>query len=177
MWQCNNKHLNRAHCATPSLRNETIEDGFVIAINRLLKNKDEIIQICEKVMLERCDVTHMEEECTKLQAEQEVLCGLMERLIAMNAATVVNQEEYNKQFTEYETRYSEMRQRIAEMESEQKQRIVKRGKLTEYLAALKEQGLISRFNETLWYGTVEQVRVTADGSLRFIFKGGQEIEV
>ena len=63
------------------------------------------------------------------------------------------------------------------MESEQKQRIAKRGKLTEYLAALKEQGLISRFNKTLWYGTVEQVRVTADGSLRFIFKGGQEIEV
>ena len=177
VWQCNNKHLNRAHCATPSLRNETIEDGFVMAINRLLRNKDEIIQICEKVMLERCDVTHLEEECTKLQAEQEVLCGLMERLIAMNAATAINQEDYNRKFAEYEAGYNEIRQRIADLESEQTQRIAKRGKLTEYLAALKEQGPISRFNETLWYGTVEQVRVTADGHLRFLFKGGQEIEV
>ena len=177
VWQCNNKHLNRAHCATPSLRNETIEDGFVMAINRLLRNKDEIIQICEKVMLERCDVTHLEEECTKLQAEQEVLCGLMERLIAMNAATAINQEDYNRKFAEYEAGYNEIRQRIADLESEQTQRIAKRGKLTEYLAALKEQGLISRFNETLWYSTVEQVRVTADGHLRFLFKGGQEIEV
>ena len=177
VWQCNNKHLNRAHCATPSLRNETIEDGFVMAINRLLKKKDEIIQICENVMLERCDITDLEAERAKLQTEQEVLCGLMERLIAMNAATVVNQEEYNKQFAEYEARYNEIRQRIAYLESERAKRIAKYGKLKEYLAALKEQGLISRFNETLWDGTVEQVRVTADGHLRFIFKGGPEIEV
>lgn len=113
----------------------------------------------------------------KLQAEQEVLCGLMERLIAMNAATAVNQEEYNKQFAECEARYNEIRQRIADLDSEQARRIAQRGKLTEYLAALKEQGLISQFNETLWYGTVEQVRVTADGHLRFLFKGEQEIEV
>ena len=177
VWQCNNKHLNRAHCATPSLRNETIEDGFVMAINRLLKNKDEIIQICEEVMQERCDIIDLEAERAKLQTEQEVICGLMERLIAMNAAMAVNQEEYNKQFAEYEARYNEIRQRIADLDSEQARRIAKRGKLTEYLAALKEQGLISRFNETLWYGTVEQVRVTADGNLRFLFKGGQEIEV
>ncbi len=177
VWQCNNKHLSHTHCSTPSLRNETIEDGFIMAINRLLKNKDEIIRVCEKVMRKRCDTSGLEEEKAGLQAELEVTCGLMERLIAMNATTAMDQDEYNRQFAEYEARYNEIRQRIAEMESQQKQRIAKRGKLTEYLAALKEQGLISRFNETLWYGTVEQVRVTADGNLCFLFKGGQEIEV
>ena len=107
----------------------------------------------------------------------EVACGLMERLIAMNAAKAMNQDEYNRQFAEYEARYNEIRQRIADVESEQHQRIAKRGKLTEYLDALKEQGVISRFNETLWYGTVEQVRVTTEGNLRFIFRDGQEITV
>ena len=101
----------------------------------------------------------------------------MERLIALNAATVVDQDEYNRQFAEYEARYNEIRQRIADVESEQHQRIAKRGKLTEYLDALKEQGVISRFNETLWYGTVEQVRVNDKGNLRFIFRDGQEITV
>ena len=177
VWQCNNKHLNRAHCATPSLRNETIEDGFIMAINRLLKNKDEIIQVCEKVMSNRCDASGLEEEKARLQAELEVTCGLMERLIAMNAVTAMDQDEYNRQFAEYEARYNEIRQRIADLESEQAQRIAKRGKLTEYLETLRNQGLISSFNETLWYGTVEQVRVTADGNLRFLFKGGQEIKV
>lgn len=148
-----------------------------MAINRLLKNKDEIIQVCEKVMSKRCDTSGLEEEKARLQAELEVTCGLMERLIAMNAAKAMDQDEYNRQFAEYEARYNEIRQRIADVESEQHQRIAKRGKLTEYLDALKEQGVISRFNETLWYGTVEQARVNDKGNLRFIFRDGQEITV
>ena len=67
-------------------------------------------------------------------------------------------------------------QRIADVESEQKQRVGKRGKLAEYLETLKNQGLISSFNETLWYGTVEQVRVLKDGKLRFIFKDGSMVD-
>ena len=177
VWQCNNKHLNHAHCSTPSLRNETVEDGFIMAINRLLKNKDEIIRLCEKVMNKRCDISGLEDQKAKLQAELEVTCGLMERLIAMNAATAMDQDEYNRQFAEYEARYNETRQRIADVESEQKQRIAKRGKLAEYLETLRNQGLISSFNETLWYGTTEQVRVTTEGNLHFIFRDGQEITV
>lgn len=177
VWQCNNKHLNHAHCSTPSLRNETVEDGFIMAINRLLKNKDEIIRLCEKVMNKRCDISDLEDQKAKLQVELEVTCSLMERLIAMNAAMAMDQDEYDRQFAEYEARYNEIRQRIAKVESEQKQRIGKRSKLAEYLETLRDQGLISSFNETLWYGTVEQVRVTTEGNLRFIFRDGQEITV
>lgn len=101
----------------------------------------------------------------------------MERLIAMNAATAMDQDVYNRQFAEYDVRYNEIRQRIAKVEPEQKQRIGKRGKLAEYLETLRNQGLISSFNETLWYGTVEQVRVTTEANLRFIFRDGQKITV
>ena len=77
VWQCNNKHLSHTHCSTPSLRNETIEDGFIMAINRLLKNKDEIIRVCEKVMRKRCDTSGLEEEKAGLQAELEVSWRLL----------------------------------------------------------------------------------------------------
>ena len=42
---------------------------------------------------------------------------------------------------------------------------------------LRNQGLISRFNEAPRYGTAEQARVTAEGNLRFIFRDGREITV
>ena len=48
--------------------------------------------------------------------------------------------------------------------------------LAEYLETLKNQGIISSFNETLWYGTVEQVCVLKDGKLRFIFKDGSMVD-
>ena len=152
------------------------ESRFVMAINRTLRKKNEIIQICEATMEKRCDIQSLKEEQQKLQAELEVARGLMERLITLNATTVMDQDEYNRQFAEYEARYNEIQQRIDNAESEQKQRIAKRCKLTEYLETLKAQGLISRFNETLWYGTVEQVRVRKDGTLRFVFKDGSTVD-
>ena len=177
VWQCNARHKGKTTCQTPALRDETLQNAFVMAINRTLRKKDEIIRICEATMEKRCDIQPLKEEQKKLQAELEVTRGLMERLIMLNATTVVDQDEYNRQFAEYEARYNEIRQRIADVESEQKQLVGKRGKLAEYLETLKNQGLISSFNETLWYGTVEQMRVTTEGNLRFIFRDGQEITV
>lgn len=55
--------------------------------------------------------------------------------------------------------------------------IAKRGRIQSYLDTLKNQELITEFDEVLWYGTVEQVRVKQDGKLRFIFKDETEIEI
>ena len=54
--------------------------------------------------------------------------------------------------------------------------IAKSGHLQSYLETLKWQELINEFDEVLWYGMVDQVRVTQDGKLRFIFKDKTEIE-
>lgn len=37
---------------------------------------------------------------------------------------------------------------------------------------LRNQGPIRMFNDTLWCGAVEQVRIKEDGTMRFIFKDG-----
>ena len=106
VWQCNGKHYGGQHCSTPPIRTETLEEAFVLAVNRVLGNKGEIIAVCETVMTERCEVETLNEENARLQAELEVTTGLMERLIAANAAMAQDQEEYNRQFAEYETRYN-----------------------------------------------------------------------
>ena len=67
--------------------------------------------------------------------------------------------------------------RVFAQEDETARRIAQRGMLKEYLATLRAQGPITSFDETLWYGTVEQVRVKADNRLCFIFKDGKEIEI
>lgn len=135
----NARHKGKTACQTPALRDETLQDAFVMAINRTLHKKDEIIRICEATMEKRCDIQPLKEEQKKLQAELEVTRGLMERLITLNATTVMDQDEYNRQFAEYEARYNEIRQRIADAESEQKQRVGKRGKLASTETAEKSR--------------------------------------
>ena len=175
VWQCNGKH--HSHCATPSLRSETIEDAFIKAINQVLEQKEEIIRVCERVMAVRCDTEVLRREMVAQQTELEVVTELMERLILTNASVAMDQEEYNRQFAEYEARYNAIKEKRAATEVEYTRRNAKRGQIAEYLSHIRDQSLITGFNETLWYGTAEQVRVTVDGKLRFIFKGGQEVTV
>jgi hypothetical protein len=52
----------------------------------------------------------------------------------------------------------------------------KRGKLKGYLDMLCKQGPIRAFNETLWCGAVEQIRILKYGTMRFIFKDGAMVE-
>ena len=176
VWKCNAKHKLLATCSTPALRNETIQDAFVRAFNRVIDRKDEIIHICENTMRERCDTSRLAERLAELRTELEIITELMQRHISANAHVAIDQAEYQRQYDEYEARFHEAQRRIAEAEAHREALTAKRGKLKGYLDILREQGPIRTFNETLWCGAVEQVRILKDGTMRFIFKDGAVVE-
>jgi site-specific DNA recombinase len=115
-------------------------------------------------------------EYAALQAELEVVTGLMQRHISANAHSALDQDEYQKQYNEYAARFEVTRSRINEVGEQRESLIAKRGRIQSYLDTLKQQELITKFDEVLWYGTVDQVCATQGGRLRFIFKDGIEIE-
>jgi len=176
VWQCNRKYHGDAICNTPSLREATIQEAFVQAFNKVIGGKDEIIQMIEKTMRERCDGSTLDAQKAALQAELEIVAELMERHIRVNAHAAMDQALYQRQYDEYEARYNSAMVRLAEVDSQMAALVSKRGQLAGYLDAIRDQGPITAFNEMLWYGTVEQVLVMQDGKLRFFFKGGQEAE-
>ena len=65
---------------------------------------------------------------------------------------------------------------MSEVNEQREALIAKRGRIQSHLETLNRQELIIEFDEVLWYGMVEQVRVTQDRKLRFIFKDGEEIK-
>ena len=175
-WRCNARHSGATKCKTPALRSRTIEDAFVIAFNRVIARKDEILQICERIMTERCDVTEINEKLASLHSELEVLAELIQRHISANAHVAMNQVEYNRQFNEYETRSESIKENIAVLENQRATLSAKLGAIRQYTETLRGENRITGFDERLWYGTVEQVRILANGKIRFIFKGGSIIE-
>lgn len=177
VWQCNKKYDGHAACATPSLRTETIEEAFVRALNQIIENKNEIIQMCVTVLTERSDTSALEAEQASLRVEMDVISGLMQRQIDLNARMAMDQAEYQRQFDEYAARFEAAKHRMAEADAQREALTAKRGQIMGYLQNLRGQGLISEFDEALWYGTVEQVRVTKESKLRFIFKDGVDIEI
>ena len=176
VWQCNSRSKGLTPCQTPALRAETLQDAFVTAFNRIIENKEEIISICEKVLGERYDADALAKRRAELETEMEIVTELMQRQIALNATQALDQEAYQRQYDEYEARYNATRQALTEINAQQSALAARQGKIAEYIGLLREQGLITEFNESLWYATVDQVRVLADGRLRFIFKDGTRIE-
>lgn len=100
----------------------------------------------------------------------------MQRHISVNAHVAIDQAEYQRQYDEYEARFHEAQRRIAEAEAHWEALTAKCGKLKGYLDMLREQGPIRTFNEALWCGAVEQVRILKDRTMRFIFKDGAVVE-
>ena len=176
VWTCNARSKGETHCKTPALRNATIEDAFVRAINQTISQKDEIIRICEDTMRERCDTTEITATLEKLRAELEVVAEMMQRQITLNAQVVLDQAEYQRQFAEYDARYNETKAQIISLEKERDARAAKRGIVLQYIETLRAESRAAVFDERLWYGTVDQVRVKADGMMRFIFKDSPVVE-
>lgn len=176
VWQCNARHKGLTACFTPPLRDKTIKDSFVRAFNQIIDRKDEIIQICEETLRERCGTSGLEAQQAKLHNDLEIITELMQRHISTNAHVVIDQTEYQQQYDDYEARFIETKQRITEVETRREALTAKYGKLKGYLDMLRKQGQIKAFNEILWCGAVEQVRIKEDGTMRFIFKDGAVIE-
>ena len=127
-------------------------------------------------MSERYDADALAKQRAELETEMEIVTELMQRQIALNATQALDQEAYQRQYDEYEARYNAARQALTEINAQQSALAARQGKIAEYISLLREQGLITEFNESLWYATVDQVRVLADGRLRFIFRDGTRIE-
>lgn len=110
-----------------------------------------------------CNVERLTAEHATLQGELEVATSLMQRHISANAHSALDQVEYQRQYDEYAPRFEAIRSRTREVSAQREALISKRGRIQSYLDTLKNQGLITVFDEVLWYGTVDQVRVTQDG--------------
>lgn len=175
-WRCNALHNGKTLCKTPVLHNSTVKDAFVMAFNRIIDQKDEIIRICEDTITERYDVSRIESEMAKLKTELQYVSGLMEQSIHTNARVAMGQEEYTQQFEDYERRFKEIQDRIAALDQERATLIAKMNGIRGYIATLCSEGRIAGFNEALWYNTVDRVWIKPDGAMRFEFKGGPAVE-
>lgn len=61
IWQCNRK-FDGQKCTTPHLTEDEIKAAFIKAVNKLLKNKNELISNIELIRKTLCDVSALEEQ-------------------------------------------------------------------------------------------------------------------
>ena len=177
VWQCNEKNRGQ-HCKTPHLTEANIQAAFLIAFNRILGKREEIIEAYHEVMEALTDTADLDTEREQLQSECEVVMGLIRKVIEDNAQKAMDQAEYEKKYTRHYNRYEKARQRMAAIEELRLERNAKRTKMAMFFDRLTGCGdLVTEFDEELWYSTVDSVTVYKDGRMVFAFRDGKKITV
>jgi DNA invertase Pin-like site-specific DNA recombinase len=176
IFQCNHKFKDGNKCKTPHLGEDAIKRLFVSAANKLLADKDEIIANFALMRDNLFGTAALETEQAELRNEMAVAAELIQKCIEENARVALDQSEYQERYGGLVARYDTAKARFEEVSaliSDKKAR----GKLAEgFIAELAQQdGLLTDFDERLWFSLVDFATVYAEDEVRFIFKNGIEI--
>lgn len=88
----------------------------------------------------------------------------------------MNQLEYYKRYDELEARLNEMNAKLGKVDEAILLRNAKRGNALQVMAMLRQDGLVSEFDEGLFGAIVEKVTIYTD-KLVFRLKDGTEREI
>ncbi|HEY9059240.1 MAG TPA: recombinase family protein [Pseudobacteroides sp.] len=176
VWHCNNKFQKRKYCSTPTLKEEAIKKAFVAAFNHIIDNKAEIFEnyeLCLDAITDdstfRSEIKEIDKQCSEIET-------LIEKLIAANARTQLEQDEYNKSYNNYVARYDKLQKRRAELGSEIAKCAAKRVTVSAFLSELKKHNTpLADFDDRIWQATLNHMKILNDGKAVFVFRDGTEL--
>lgn len=175
IFQCNNKFKGADKCKTPHITEDDIKKLFVTAVNKLISNKDEIIENFEIIKYTIFDDTALVMEYTETKNEMTVIAELIQKYVNENANTKLEQEEYKKSYHGLVSRFEAAKARFNEIGEKQQKIKVRRDRFEAFLNALKDQdGLVTEFDERLWHTLVDTITVFSENNIRLTFKDGSE---
>lgn len=177
IYQCNEKYKGEKKCTTPHVTEDEIKDWFVAAINKVISNKDEIIQNLE-MLLDAEKSSDLERRLGDLETEVEVVTQMISTLVKENAIMPQDQDVYQKKYSNLVERHDAL---VIEIESIEKQLLEaarhQKG-LKEFLGTLNQQSeLISEFDDMLWETMVDKVEISHNRIVTFTLKNGSEVVV
>lgn len=119
------------------------------------------------------DTSDLDAERGELQNEADVVTELIKKAISENAHKAQDQEEYQRKYEGYCARFEKARNRLAEIEDICLERNAKKVKIQMFMERMGQyDGLVTEFDEELWYSTVDMVTVSEDKRMVFTFHDG-----
>ena len=153
------------------MTDEQIKEEFVKVFNNLISNKEEVIKDCENTVLTLINTEGIDSKISKLQEESEIIVELMKSLIYENSRKVMNQDGYNKKYNSYTEKYEKIKSELSKLEDKKQDLKVRRDKVMMFIANLKSlNGVISEFDEKLWYAMVDKIVVNAEAGIKLVLK-------
>ena len=177
IWQCNHKFQNGEKCSTPHLREEVIKEKFVQAFNSVSTNKEDFLDSCRQIRDMLSDCTAADRKIDVLQDKKEELTAVMQDFIKENASKAQNQEVYNQKYSQYEEQMLETEKSIHRLQAQKSEQLSRKELLDNMIHEFEvADSVLKTFDEKLWRLMIENVTVSTDGTLTFLFRNGLKTE-
>ena len=180
VWLCNGRYRQKGavRCHTPHISEKALKKAFVRAWAALLASKDRYIKQYETELASLTETAAFDKKTAVLTAECAEAAALVEDCIAANAASALNQAEYQRRYDELVTRYDAAKTQLDALNKEKLDRIARKEKLRRFLEILRKSESVPReFDEKLWRETVETMTVHSLEDVVIRFYSGSEIHV
>lgn len=155
-----------------------IKQKFLIAYDRLMVNRENVISDCDLMRRTLSNCTELDAEISSLNEEIAVVAELVKACVNENATSAQSQEEYTKKYNGLAGRYDKAAARLGELTAEKDRRSSQDRDIRLFIEALKKQPLVlEEWDERLWVTLIDKATVFRDGRIIFRFKSGSEIGV
>lgn len=116
IWQCNSKYdKDKPHCKTPHLLDSDIKSRFISVYNRLISDREGIIDKCNSIINRFTDTSFIDKEMNRRLNEMDTLKEIIQKCVMENAVVAQNQEEYNIRYNGYFERYETLKAEYDEL--------------------------------------------------------------
>ena len=180
IWRCNDKYkrLDKPGngCQTPHITEDEIKARFLAAFNKLMINRNGLIEDCRLVQGVICDTSAIDAELVELHRELEVVTALSRNAVLENARTAVNQTEWSERNNAYLERHHRASKRVDELEATKRERLGKTKLIEVFIKDIESRPLvIAEFDEKLWLAVIDTATVAQDSTMTFRFRNGSEV--
>ena len=177
IWRCNRKYARKGNtCPNRHLEEKKLREAFVEAVNRLISRREEILNTAEAFSTMLADTSGLEQQLDRLTAGKDVILRKLTVMVHENAVKEQDQEEYQRQYQEVEGELSRLDAEMEKMKTKKADRLLRRNKLRAFMGRLRASDQLAAFDEGMFLGLTETVRVCPD-KLAFVFRDGTEIPV
>ncbi|MEG2596499.1 MAG: recombinase family protein [Ruthenibacterium sp.] len=174
-WQCNRKFTKREYCATPTLKEESIEKAFLSAINSMITRKREIKANYALCLDAITDDSALVAELENANRECNEMSTQINQLLTTGSKQKGDLSAINKRYEECLARHEALQQKRKTLSSQIGLLAAKKIQITAFLRELdKLDGPLTEFDPLIFQATINYIKVNADCTIVFVFRDGTE---
>lgn len=155
-----------------------MENAFVAAFNQFLEEKEKHITGLERLQDTLADTRELEKQLNEQENRHTGLVTDLRRYMEENTQQVQDQTEYSRRFSEMDAACKNAEEQISILQKILLEQAEKKERARRSEETLRKcSGNLTKFDTSLWDAMVENVTVSLDKTLTFLFWGGTEIAI